>query len=85
MWQGPAGAAAAQAATVEASLPVVEQAHEIISEIQAVAGGTTLIQETLDLDKENPDDRSFIIRNTGEPIGFADPGNEEGQFRCRLV
>src|ERR1700744_539841 len=45
---------------------LVNTAYAIISEIQAVAGGTTLIQETLDLDKEAPDDRSFIIRNTGD-------------------
>jgi 5-methylthioadenosine/S-adenosylhomocysteine deaminase len=45
---------------------LVNNAYAIISEIQAVAGGTTLIQETLSLDKEAADDRSFIIRNTGD-------------------
>lgn len=43
-----------------------DTAYAIISEIQAVAGGTSLIQETLNLEKEAADDRSFIIRNTGD-------------------
>jgi 5-methylthioadenosine/S-adenosylhomocysteine deaminase len=71
------GKAGAGDAAVQAALPVVEQAHEVISEIQAVAGGTTLIQETLDLDKENPDDRSFIIRNTGDQSDLQIPATKK--------
>src|SRR5580700_783600 len=59
-------------------------AQAIISEIQAVAGGTTVIQETLDLDTEQADDRSFIIRNTGDqadlPIPAADQVNSVVDF-----
>jgi 5-methylthioadenosine/S-adenosylhomocysteine deaminase len=59
-------------------------AQAIISEIQAVAGGTTVIQETLDLDTEQADDRSFIIRNTGDqadlPIPAADQINSVVDF-----
>lgn len=52
-------------------------AYAIISEIQAVAGGTTLIQETLNLDNEVPDDRSFIIRNTGDQRDLQIPGSKD--------
>jgi len=66
------------------SLAEVDKAHAIISEIQAVAGGTAIIQETLDLDAENADDRSFIIRNTGDqedlPIPAADEVNSVVDF-----
>jgi 5-methylthioadenosine/S-adenosylhomocysteine deaminase len=48
-------------------------AQAIISEIQAVAGGTAVIQETLDLDTEQADSRSFIIRNTGDQIDLPIP------------
>ncbi|HET6253419.1 MAG TPA: amidohydrolase family protein [Puia sp.] len=79
-----AGATAAATATspqvagiIPTSLPQVDLAHAIISEIQAVAGGTVVIQETLDLDKEQADDRSFIIRNTGDQAGLPIPAADE--------
>lgn len=56
---------------------LVNTAYAIISEIQAVAGGTTLIQETLSLDKEAADDRSFIIRNTGDQADLQIPATEQ--------
>ena len=56
---------------------LVNTAYAIISEIQAVAGGTTLIQETLSLDKEAADDRSFIIRNTGDQNDLQIPATEQ--------
>lgn len=43
----------------------IEKAHAITSEIQAVAGGISLIQQTLNLEDEEPNNRTFIIRNTG--------------------
>jgi 5-methylthioadenosine/S-adenosylhomocysteine deaminase len=59
-------------------------AQAIISEIQAVAGGTVVIQETLDLDNEQADDRSFLIRNTGDqedlPIPAANQVNSVVDF-----
>ena len=54
-----------------------DTAYAIISEIQAVAGGTTLIQETLNLDKEAADDRSFIIRNTGDQSDLQIPASAD--------
>jgi hypothetical protein len=54
-----------------------DTAYAIISEIQAVAGGTTLIQETLNLDKEAADDRSFIIRNTGDQRDLQIPASAD--------
>jgi len=65
------------ASTTQAALLRINTAYAIISEIQAVAGGTTLIQETLDTDSETPDDRSFIIRNTGDQDDLAIPANKE--------
>lgn len=65
------------AATTQAALSQVNTAYAIISEIQAVAGGTTLIQETLDLDSETPDDRSFIIRNTGDQSDLDIPAGRD--------
>ncbi|GGA85837.1 amidohydrolase family protein [Puia dinghuensis] len=74
--QTPA-ASAGQDALVQAALSAVNTAHAVISEIQAVAGGTTLIQETLNLDNETPDDRSFIIRNTGDDNGLQIPATKD--------
>ena len=54
-----------------------DTAYSIISEIQAVAGGTTLIQETLNLDKEAADDKSFIIRNTGDQADLQIPASKD--------
>jgi cytosine/adenosine deaminase-related metal-dependent hydrolase len=65
------------ALTIATTLPEVDQAHAIISEIQAVAGGTVIIQETLDLDSEQADDRSFIIRNTGDQEDLPVPVSEQ--------
>ena len=52
-------------------------AYAIISEIQAVAGGTTLIQETAPLENGPTDARSFIIRNTGDPDDLQIPATEQ--------
>ncbi|OJV19145.1 MAG: hypothetical protein BGO21_20790 [Dyadobacter sp. 50-39] len=46
-------------------LSEVRKMHGIVTELQAVAGGTTLIQQTMDLSKESNEEKSFIIRNTG--------------------
>lgn len=43
----------------------VERIHAILSEIQAVCGGTGLLLQTLSLDDEDPDMKHFLIRNTG--------------------
>jgi hypothetical protein len=72
-WKDDPGAVAEIAKT----LPEVEKAHVIISEIQAVAGGTTIIQQTLDLDDEQPDNRSFIIRNTGDQLDLPIPASKQ--------
>jgi 5-methylthioadenosine/S-adenosylhomocysteine deaminase len=76
---GAAGTTDAEqaAAQIAKTLPEVEKAHVIISEIQAVAGGTTIIQQTLDLDDEQPDNRSFIIRNTGDQLDLPIPANKQ--------
>lgn len=70
-WKGDKGL------TVSKTLPEVDLAHAIISEIQAVAGGTVVIQETLDLDTEQADDRSFIIRNTGDQSDLPIPATDQ--------
>jgi 5-methylthioadenosine/S-adenosylhomocysteine deaminase len=74
---GGAATSGDAAALLQSALSVVNTAYAVISEIQAVAGGTTLIQETLNLDKENPDDRSFIIRNTGDDNGLNIPATKD--------
>ncbi|WP_288244877.1 amidohydrolase family protein [uncultured Chryseobacterium sp.] len=43
----------------------VERIHAILSEIQAVCGGTGLLLQTLSLDEEDPEMKHFLIRNTG--------------------
>ncbi|MCS4300944.1 amidohydrolase family protein [Chryseobacterium sp. BIGb0232] len=43
----------------------VERIHAILSEIQAVCGGTGLLLQTLSLDDEESDMKHFLIRNTG--------------------
>src|SRR6201996_4524476 len=53
-----------------------DTAYAIISEIQAVAGGTSLIQETMPLDESKTDGGSFIIRNTGDQADLQIPGSE---------
>jgi 5-methylthioadenosine/S-adenosylhomocysteine deaminase len=52
-----------------------DTSYAIISEIQAVAGGTTLIQETMPLDEEKADGGSFIIRNTGDQADLQIPAS----------
>lgn len=47
------------------ALTEVERIHAILSEIQAVCGGTGLLLQTLSLDDEEPDMKHFLIRNTG--------------------
>ncbi|MDF2451597.1 MAG: amidohydrolase family protein [Bacteroidota bacterium] len=61
----------------EALINEVKKAHAIISEIYAVVGGTGLIQQTLPLDKEDPSDRSFIIRNTGNQKDLEIPDTQQ--------
>lgn len=60
---------------VVAALQEVDKAHAVIAELQAAAGGTSLVQQTLSLDTEAPDERSFIIRNTGNPADLGLGGN----------
>lgn len=50
---------------LQAAMSEVYKAYAIISEIQAVAGGTTVLQQTQKLDDEHPELNHFIIRNTG--------------------
>jgi 5-methylthioadenosine/S-adenosylhomocysteine deaminase len=64
-------------ALIQSALSQINTAYAIISEIQAVAGGTTLIQETASLDKEPADERSFIIRNTGNQSDLQIPATEQ--------
>ena len=64
-------------AAIDQSVEQVTEAYAVISEIQAVAGGTTLIQETAALDKEPTNDRTFIIRNTGEQADLRIPASEQ--------
>ena len=64
-------------AAIDQSVEQVTEAYAVISEIQAVAGGTTLIQETADLDKEPTNERTFIIRNTGEQADLQIPASEQ--------
>lgn len=65
------------AAQAQSALSQINTAYAIISEIQAVAGGTTLIQETAPLDKEPANERSFIIRNTGNQSDLQIPATEQ--------
>jgi 5-methylthioadenosine/S-adenosylhomocysteine deaminase len=53
-----------------------DTAYAIISEIQAVAGGTSLIQETMPLDESKTGGGSFIIRNTGDQADLQIPSTE---------
>jgi 5-methylthioadenosine/S-adenosylhomocysteine deaminase len=64
-------------ALIQSALSQINTAYAIISEIQAVAGGTTLIQETAPLDKEPANERSFIIRNTGNQSDLQIPATEQ--------
>ena len=44
----------------------VQKMHGVMTELQAVAGGTTLIQQTIKLEN-NASLPGFIVRNTGDP------------------
>ena len=57
-------------------LSEVNKMHGAVTEIQAVAGGTTLIQQTMDLTKESSEEKSFIIRNTGNLTDIDLTGNK---------
>lgn len=50
-----------------AAISDIQKIHAILSEIQAVAGGTGMLLQTLDLDNEAADMKHFLIRNTGNP------------------
>ncbi|TDX00535.1 amidohydrolase family protein [Dinghuibacter silviterrae] len=67
----------AAAAALAAAVAQVNLAYAVISEIQAVAGGTTLIQETANLDQEPAGERSFIIRNTGDQTDLQIAGTQQ--------
>ncbi|SDJ48767.1 Amidohydrolase family protein [Pedobacter sp. ok626] len=49
------------------ALTEIQRVHAILSEIQAVCGGTGLLLQTLSLDDEEPDMKRYLIRNTGNP------------------
>jgi 5-methylthioadenosine/S-adenosylhomocysteine deaminase len=61
--------------TLARVLPEVSKAHAIIGELQAVAGGTVLVQQTLELDQETADPWSFVIRNTQNPNDLGSIGS----------
>lgn len=50
------------------ALSEIQKAHAILSEIIAVCGGTGVLLQTLKLDDEHPDEKNFIIRNTGNAL-----------------
>lgn len=54
------------------ALSEVQKIHAILSEIQAVCGGTGLLLQTLSLDDEEPGMKHYLIRNTGntEDLGI---------------
>lgn len=49
-------------------LSEIQKVHAIISEIMAVCGGTGVLLQTLRLDDEHPEEKNFIIRNTGNSL-----------------
>jgi hypothetical protein len=53
-------------AFVATHMTEIQRVLAVVTEMQAVAGGTTTIQETYNLDGEDPTKRLFIIRNTGD-------------------
>jgi 5-methylthioadenosine/S-adenosylhomocysteine deaminase len=59
---------------MDRAISEVQKAHTITSEIQAVSGGTSIIQQSISLDDDPPAQRTFVIRNTANPvdIGLAD-------------
>jgi 5-methylthioadenosine/S-adenosylhomocysteine deaminase len=61
--------------TLTSALQDVDKAHAVIGELQAVAGGTVLIQQFLRLDVESATKASFILRNTERPGDLGIGGN----------
>ncbi|MVM33153.1 amidohydrolase family protein [Spirosoma sp. HMF4905] len=61
------------AISMASAISEVQKMHGVITELQAVAGGTTLIQQTIKLEN-NGSLPSFIVRNTGDPdeLGLPD-------------
>lgn len=57
-------------AALDAAASEVFKVLSVITEMQAVAGGTTTIEQGKDLVSEKPDARTFIIRNTAAPEDF---------------
>ncbi|QHW01074.1 amidohydrolase family protein [Spirosoma endbachense] len=54
------------AAAVAAAMKEVQKLHGIVTELQAVAGGTTLVQQTIKLENDGKIP-NFIIRDTTDP------------------
>jgi 5-methylthioadenosine/S-adenosylhomocysteine deaminase len=54
------------AISMASAISEVQKMHGIMTELQAVAGGTTLLQQTIKLEN-NGSLPSFIVRNTGAP------------------
>lgn len=50
------------------ALSEIQKVHAILSEIMAVCGGTGVLLQTLRLDDEHPEEKNFIIRNTGNSL-----------------
>ncbi|WP_461114623.1 amidohydrolase family protein [Spirosoma jeollabukense] len=60
------------ATSIAIAVSEVQKLHGVITELQAVAGGTTLVQQTIKLEN-NASLPSFIVRNTGDPIELGLP------------
>lgn len=60
------------ATSIAIAVNEVQKLHGVITELQAVAGGTTLVQQTIKLEN-NASLPSFIVRNTGDPIELGLP------------
>ncbi|WP_093827173.1 amidohydrolase family protein [Spirosoma endophyticum] len=60
------------ATSIAIAVSEVQKLHGVITELQAVAGGTTLVQQTIKLEN-NASLPSFIVRNTGDPAELGLP------------
>ncbi|WP_460965781.1 amidohydrolase family protein [Spirosoma litoris] len=62
--------------SARSAISEVQKMHGVITELQAVAGGTTLMQQTIKLEN-NGSLPSFIVRNTGAPDELGLPGTKK--------
>ena len=62
--------------SIASAVNEVQKLHGVITELQAVAGGTTLVQQTIKLEN-NASLPSFIVRNTGNPAELGLPSTRK--------